>query len=188
MAGVRKSRSGLRDQYPPTRPLTTGNHRLSIRPLVAPLDPSPAEIAFLERVASEFAVCGQSSSPSRKLFVSRDRRSLFDAVRLHRVRSETLFSAIWPTFECDPAPLRAADAAQRGQAPMCARCIPQAPVLRRIQGAFRSPGMPAETCAATGTRGGSRHRYRPLPESGFSAVCGLGFKSICSVPLIAEMA
>src|SRR5512132_3308332 len=43
-------------------PLTAGNNRLGAFGLssVTPLDPNPAEIAFLERVASEFAVSVES--------------------------------------------------------------------------------------------------------------------------------
>ena len=43
-------------------PLTAGDNRLGAFGFssVAPLDPSPAELAFLERVASEFAVAVES--------------------------------------------------------------------------------------------------------------------------------
>ncbi len=49
-------------------PLTAGDNRLGAFGFssVAPLDPSPAEIAFLERVASEFAVAVESFPPGRR--------------------------------------------------------------------------------------------------------------------------
>src|SRR5580700_6998761 len=62
-------------------PLTTGNHRLGAFGFssVAPFDPSPAEIAFLERVASEFAVAVESFLAKQEALRERDRlRTLFD--------------------------------------------------------------------------------------------------------------
>ena len=62
-------------------PLTTGNNRLGAFGFstVAPLEPTPAEIAFLERVASEFAVAVESFLAKQEAVRERDRlRTLFD--------------------------------------------------------------------------------------------------------------
>src|SRR5262249_54968171 len=62
-------------------PLTTGNSRLGAFGFssVEPLDPSPAEIAFLERVSSEFAVAVESFFARQEAVRERDRlRTLFD--------------------------------------------------------------------------------------------------------------
>jgi GAF domain-containing protein len=62
-------------------PLTAGHNRLGALGLssVAPLDPGPAEIAYLERVASEFAVAVESFLARQEAVRERDRlRTLFD--------------------------------------------------------------------------------------------------------------
>ena len=69
MAGVRRPRRrefGINTMT--LVPLTAGKNRFGAFGFssVAPYEPSPAEFAFLERVASEFAVAVESSSPDRK--------------------------------------------------------------------------------------------------------------------------
>ena len=80
-------------------PLTTGNNRLGAFGFssVAPLDPSPAEIAFLERVASEFAVAVESFLAKQEAVRERDRlRTLFDITDalVSKLDRDELFSAI----------------------------------------------------------------------------------------------
>ena len=80
-------------------PLTAGNNRLGAFGFssVAPFDPSPAEIAFLERVASEFAVAVESFLARQEAVRERDRlRTLFDITECACVEAgrDELFSAI----------------------------------------------------------------------------------------------
>src|SRR3974377_648964 len=62
-------------------PLTSGDNRLGAFGFssVTPLDPGPAELAFLERVATEFAVAVEAFLAKRQATRERDRlRTLFD--------------------------------------------------------------------------------------------------------------
>ena len=119
-------------------PLTTGNNRLGAFGFssVAPFDPSPAEIAFLERVASEFAVAVEAFLANQEAVRERDRlRTLFDITNalVSKLERDELFSAISEqTLEGHPARLRAADAVQsRPAASTCTHCIAQARSARR---------------------------------------------------------
>ena len=80
-------------------PLTSGDNRLGAFGFssVAPLDPSPAEIAFLERVASEFAVAVEAFLARQEAVRERDRlRTLFDITNalVSKLALDELFSAI----------------------------------------------------------------------------------------------
>ena len=80
-------------------PLTAGDNRLGAFGFssVAPLDPSPAELAFLERVASEFAVAVESFLARQEAVRERDRlRTLFDITNalVSKLSPDELFSAI----------------------------------------------------------------------------------------------
>ena len=80
-------------------PLTAGNHRLGAFGFssVAPLDPSPAEMAFLERVASEFAVAVQSFLARQEAVRERDRvQTLFEITNalVSKLSVDELVSAI----------------------------------------------------------------------------------------------
>ena len=80
-------------------PLTAGDNRLGAFGFssVALLDPSPAELAFLERVASEFAVAVESFLARQEAVRERDRlRTLFDITNalVSKLSPDELFSAI----------------------------------------------------------------------------------------------
>src|ERR1700724_3179577 len=80
-------------------PLTTGDNRLGAFGFssVPPFDPSPAEIAFLERVASEFAVAIESFLAKQAAVRERDRlRTLFDITDalVSKLDRDELFAAI----------------------------------------------------------------------------------------------
>ena len=80
-------------------PLTAGDHRLGALGFssVAPFDPGPAEIAFLERVASEFAVAVEAFLAKQEAVRERDRlRTLFDITNalVSKLGWDELFSAI----------------------------------------------------------------------------------------------
>ena len=64
---------------------------------VTPIDPGPAEIAFLERVASEFAVAVEAFLAKQEAVRERDRlRTLFDITNalVSKLGWDELFSAI----------------------------------------------------------------------------------------------
>ena len=80
-------------------PLTAGDNRLGALGFssVAPRDPNPAEMAFLERVASEFAVAVESFLARQEAVRERDRvRTLFDITNalVSKLSVDELFSAI----------------------------------------------------------------------------------------------
>ena len=80
-------------------PLTAGDNRLGAFGFssVAPIDPSPAELAFLERVASEFAVAVESFLARQAAVRERDRlRRLFDITNalVSKLSPDELVSAI----------------------------------------------------------------------------------------------
>ena len=80
-------------------PRTAGDHRLGALGVssVAPIDPGPAEIAFLERVASEFAVAVEAFLAKQEAVRERDRlRTLFDITNalVSKLGWDELFSAI----------------------------------------------------------------------------------------------
>jgi transcriptional regulator with GAF, ATPase, and Fis domain len=80
-------------------PLTAGNNRMGAFGFssVAPCNPSPAELAFLERVASEFAVAVESFLARQELVRQRDRlQTLFDVTNalVSTLSPEELFSSI----------------------------------------------------------------------------------------------
>ena len=176
-------------------PLTAGNHRLGAFGFssVAPFDPSRAEIAFLERVASEFAVAVESFLAKQEAVRERDRlRTLFDITNAlaSKVERDELFSAISSqlsnVIRHDYALLTLRNAetalldvyALHSTGPQCCEAF---------KGPFNPMGMPAEEVLATGrpvvARDTDIDRY---PNSDFRQFVELGFKSICSVPLISR--
>ena len=99
-------------------PLTAGDNRLGAFGFssVAPLDPSPDEIAFLERVASEFAVAVEAFLA--KQAGSAGAGPLAHAVRYHQCTCveagprRVILRHIRPALEGHPARLRDADVVQ----------------------------------------------------------------------------
>ena len=80
-------------------PLTAGHNRLGAFGFgcLSPYDPSTAELAFLERVASEFAVAVESFLARQAAVRERDRlRVLFDITNalVSKLSTDELFSAI----------------------------------------------------------------------------------------------
>jgi formate hydrogenlyase transcriptional activator len=175
-------------------PLTTGDHQLGAFGFssVAPLDPGPAEIAFLERIASEFAVAVQSFLARQEALRERDRlRTLFDItnVLVSKLQRDELLSAIsdqlskivrhdysWLTL-CNSA----------GGLDVYALHSTGPQLYEDFKESFDPVGMPAEEVLTSGMPIVARHtdidRY---PNPTFQRFVALGFKSICSVPLIAR--
>jgi len=173
-------------------PLTTGNHRLGAFGFgsVALLKPSPAEIAFLERIASEFAVAVQSFLAKQEALRERDRlRTLFDITDalVSKLDRDELFSAISDqlskVIRHDGALLTLCN--ETGSLDVYALHSTTPQLLEALKGPFNPVGMPAEEVLASGkpvvAGEADSDRY---PNPNFRRFLALGFKSICSVPLI----
>ena len=175
-------------------PLTTGNNRLGAFGFcsVALLEPSPAEIAFLERVASEFAVAVESFLAKQVAVRERDRlRTLFDITDalVSKLDRDELFSAISDqlskVIRHDSALLTLCNETGSLDVYALHSTIPQ--LLEPLKGPFNPVGMPAEEVLASGkpviAGEADIDRY---PNPNFRRFLELGYKSICSVPLIAR--
>src|SRR5271157_198414 len=175
-------------------PLTTGNHRIGAFGFgsVAPVDPSPAEIAFLERIASEFAVAVEAFLAKQEAVRERDRlRTLFHITNalVSKLERDELFSAISDqlskVIRHDCALLTLCN--ETGSLDVYALHpeIPQ--LLEALKGPFNPVGMPAEQVLASGKPViASEADIDRYPNPNFRRFLALGFKSICSVPLIAR--
>ena len=175
-------------------PLTTGNNRLGAFGFgsVALIEPSPAEIAFLERVASEFAVAVEAYLAKQVAVRERDRlRTLFDITDalVSKLDRDELFCAISgqlsKVIRHDSALLTLCNETGSLDVYALHSTIPQ--LLEPLKGPFNPVGMPAEEVLATGkpvvAGEADVDRY---PNPNFRRFLELGYKSICSVPLIAR--
>ncbi len=175
-------------------PLTTGNNRLGAFGFssVAPFDPSPAEIAFLERVASEFAVAVECFLAKKEAIRERDRlRTLFDITDalVSKLDRDDLFSAIsdqlWKLIRHDFAMLTLCnDEGLLEVYPLhCAR--PE--LVEACKGALDPVGTPSAEALGTRkpvlARDIDTDRYS---NPSFRRFVELGAKSACVVPLIAR--
>ncbi len=173
-------------------PLTAGKHRLGAFGFssVAPYEPSRAELAFLERVASEFAVAVESFLAGQKAVRERDRlRTLFDITNalVSKLPPDELFSAIADQvsriIRHDHAMLTLRNDA--GLLDVYALHCPDAQLSEAVKGPFNPDGMPAAEVLATGkpvvALAIDMDRY---PNPSFGQFVALGMKSLCSVPLI----
>ena len=173
-------------------PLTAGDHRLGAFGFgcSAPYEPSPAELAFLERVASEFAVAVEAYLARQDAVHERDRlRTLFDITNalVSELSLEELFSAISGqlsrVIRHDFSVLTLRDEA--GGLEMVGLHFTGAPLFDKEQGHVSPEGMPAAEALATGkpvvVRGVDLDRY-PSPQ--VRRLIDLGCKSACSVPLV----
>ena len=172
-------------------PLTAGNHRLGAFGFssVAPLDPSPAEIAFLERVASEFAVAVEGFLARQQAVRERDRlRTLFDITNalVSKLGHDELFTTISQQVSKvvlhDYAALTLRN--KSGGFDIHALHFPGGRSVD-VERVFDTKGMPAQEVFATGKplimRASDVDRF-PSPQ--FRRFIDLGFKSGCSIPLI----
>ena len=171
-------------------PLTSGDNRLGAFGFssVTPLDPGPAELAFLERVATEFAVAVEAFLAKRQATRERDRlRTLFDITNalVSKLAQDELFSAISDQLsrviphEYGFLTLRN----ETGGLDLYALHSTGALLFEALRGPFDPTGMPAEEVLASGkpvvARDVDIDRYPSLRRW-----VALGFKSICSAPLI----
>ncbi len=175
-------------------PLTAGTNRLGAFGFssVAPLEPSPSEIAFLERVASEFAAAVESFLAKQAAIPERDRiRTLFDITDalVSKLDRDELFSAISDqlskVIRHDAALLTLCNEA--GSLEVYALRSTSPHLVEDLKGPFNPVGMPAEEVLSSGkpvvAGEADIDRY---PNPNFRRFLSLGFKSMCSVPLIAR--
>jgi len=173
-------------------PLTAGVNRLGAFGFSSAqlLDPSPAELAFLERVATEFAVAVESFLARQEAVRERDRlRTLFDITNalVSKLSTDELFSAISAqlsnVIQHDFSVMTLRD--DTGGLEMVGLHFTGAPLFDKVEGRITPEGMPAAEVLATGkpvvVRDVDLDRYTsPLVRSRVEAGC----KSSCSVPLI----
>ena len=175
-------------------PLTTGDHRLGAFGFssVAPLDPGPAEIAFLERVASEFAVAVESFLAKQSAVRERDRlRTLFDitGALASKLDRDDLFSAISAQLSNlirhDYALLTLCN--DSGGLDVYALDCARPQLVKELKGPLDPTGMPSAEVLASGkpvvARDTDIDRY---PNPSFQRLVALGTRSACLVPLIAR--
>jgi len=173
-------------------PLTAGESRLGAFGFssVAPYDPCPSEIAFLERVATEFAVAVESFLARQEAIKERDRlRTLFDITNalVSKLPADELFSAISAQLSKviphDFSVLTLRD--WTGNLEMVALHFTGAQLFEKEQGHIDPEGMPTAEALATGkpvvVRDLNIARYTS-PQ--YRRFVDMGCKSACSVPLV----
>ena len=175
-------------------PLTTGKNRLGAFGFssVTPHNAGPAEIAFLQRVASEFAVAVESFLAKQESVRERDRlQTLFDITNalVSKLEPSELFSAISKQLagivRHDYSMLTLRNDA--GGLDVYALHSTGPTQLDALREPFDPAGMPAEAVLATGKPVVAYHtEIDQYPNPNFRRFVALGFKSICSVPLIAR--
>jgi len=175
-------------------PLTTGDNRLGAFGFssVAPVNPSPAEIAFLERIASEFAVAVESFLAKQVAVRERNRlRTLFDITDalVSKLDRDDLFSAISgqlsKVIRHDCALITLCNENGSLEVHALHSTIPE--VLEALKGPLNPVGMPAERVLASGKPVvACEADIDHYPNPNFRRFLALGCKSICSVPLTAR--
>jgi formate hydrogenlyase transcriptional activator len=157
---------------------------------VAPFDPGPDELAFLERIASEFSVAVEAFLSKQQAVRQRDRlRTLFDITNalVSKLHAGDLFAAISEqlskVIRYDYALLTLRNDAGKLEVYALHAAGPQ--IFEELKGPFNPEGMPAADVLAAGKPVVAHHtdidRY---PNPVFRKFVELGFKSQCSVPLI----
>src|SRR5579883_842073 len=175
-------------------PLTTGENRLGAFGFssVAPRVPSPADVAFLERVASEFAVSVEAFLAKQSANRERDRlRTLFEITDalVTKLDRDELFAAISgqisKLIRYDFAMLRLCN--ESGTLDVYALECGRPGFAEAVKGSMDPVGLPSAEVLATGkpvvARASEIDRY---PNPDFRRYVELGTKSICLVPLIAR--
>lgn len=175
-------------------PLTAGDHRLGAFGFssVAPYDPTPEEMAFLERVACEFAVAVEGFLARKAALQERDRmRTLFDIT--NALVSKLAVDELFPAIAAQLGKLIPHDYSivtllnpDSGRLELYGLHSMGLPLIDGLEGPHDPAGMPAEEVLATAkpvvAYAADIDRY---PSPIFRKFLGMGFRSICSVPLIA---
>ena len=173
-------------------PLTAGDNRLGAFGFgcLAPYEPSPPELAFLERVASEFATAVEAYLARQEAVRERDRlRTLFDITNalVSKLSPEELFSAIAGqlsnVIRHDFSVLTLRD--ETGRLEMVGLHFTGAQLFDKEQGHINGEGMPSAEAIASGkpviVPDVDLAHYRS-PQ--FRRFVDLGCKSACSFPLV----
>jgi formate hydrogenlyase transcriptional activator len=173
-------------------PLTAGDNRLGAFGFgcLAPYDPSPAELAFLERVASEFAVAVESFLARQEAVRERDRlRVLFDITNalVSKLSTDELFSAISAqlsnVIEHHFSVMTLRD--ESGSLEMVGLHFTGTPLFDKEDGRITPEGLPAAEVLATGrpvvVGPADLDRYS---SPHFRHRVEMGYKSACSIPLV----
>ena len=174
-------------------PLTSGENRLGAFGFacLAPFTPSREELAFLERVASEFAVAVEAFLAKQDLLRERDRlRTLFDVTKVlvSKLSPDDLFAAISAqlsrVIRHDFAVLTLWNEKTR-DLDTFALHFTGPPLFDREQAHVPPEGMPSAEALATGkpvvAYDSDTDRY---PSPHYRRFMAMGCKSECSVPLI----
>jgi len=175
-------------------PLTAGGNRLGAFGFssLEPCEPGPAEMEFLERVATEFAVAVEGFLSRQAAVRERDRlRTLFDITNalVSKLAPDELFSAIGAQLsklirhDCS---MLTVSNPENGRLDLYALHSTGLPFIDELKGPFDPSDMPAAEVLATGkpvvAHAADIGRY---PSPLFGKFVALGFRSICSVPLAA---
>ena len=173
-------------------PLTAGPDRLGAFGFgcAASYQPSPAELAFLERVASEFAVAVESFLARQEAVRERDRlQTLFDITNalVSKLSPDELVSAIATqlsrVIRHDFSVLTLRD--DTGGLEMVGLHFTGIPLFEKIEGRIDPEGMPAEEVLATGkplvVREADLHRFT---SPRVRRRVEMGCKSACCLPLV----
>ena len=173
-------------------PLTAGESRLGAFGFssVASYDPCPNEIAFLERVATEFAVAVESFLARQQAIRERDRlRTLFDITNalVSKLPANELFSAISAQLSRviphDFSVLTLRD--RTGSLEIVGLHFTGPQLFEKEQGHINPEGMPTAEALATGkpvvVRDLNIARYTS-PQ--YRRFLDMGCKSACSLPLV----
>jgi formate hydrogenlyase transcriptional activator len=174
-------------------PLTSGQNRLGVLGFgcAAPFDPSPAELGFLERVASEFAVAVDAFLARQQLVRERDRvRALFDITNalVSKLSPDELFSAISEQLSrvirhdvavmtlCSDVP---------GRLDLYALHFPGEQLFQLDRTSGCAEGMPSAEALATGKPVVVQEiDFDRYPSPDYRRMVSLGFKSACSIPMV----
>jgi formate hydrogenlyase transcriptional activator len=174
-------------------PLTAGDSRLGAFGFgcLTPFSPTPKELAFLERVSSEFAVAVEAFLAKRDLVRERDRaRALFDITNalVEKLSPDELFSAISEqlsrVIRHDFAVLTLCND-KTGWLELYALHFTGPPLFEQDRTSIDPTGTPAAESLATGkpvlVHASSLDRFTS-PD--FHKFVALGFRSGCSLPLV----
>jgi formate hydrogenlyase transcriptional activator len=174
-------------------PLTAGENRLGVIGFgcLAPYDPSPAELTFLERVASEFAVAVDGFLAKQELVRERDRvRALFDITNalVSKLSPNELASAISEQLSkvikhdiavlllCKDTP---------GELELYALHFPGEELFKFDRKSGNAEGMPTAEALATGKPVVVQEvDFDRFPSPNYRRFAELGFRSHCSIPLV----
>ncbi len=174
-------------------PLTAGENRLGVLGFgcVSEFDPNAAELAFLERVASEFAVAVDAFLAKQQVVRERDRlRALFDITNalVSKLSPDELSCAISEqlskVIRYDFAVLTLRNE-NTGGLDVLALHFTGEPLFEAGKTFINPEGTPSADALASGKpvvlHGADFERY-PSPE--YRGFVALGVKSACSIPLV----